>query len=335
MIELKNDTLVFRAPDVHERARFSIDLQRTLRIPDDGRDYPLPPGLGRFPLHHVDDHASRLPGEWRRRGGVMVPMYQSEALWLNFNGSYPFAVKVAAGKINAVTGAPWSDGLQRDPQDYMVSSRQPWLDGFAVKKGTIRQFVGMPLGSGYSAEEQLTGKAEFGGLQVVAYPMKKEVWKQRFGSQALMRRLGSTMDASSAPGVLACMKPSMGLAPGGRMTQEIYEDPYDFADWDLRHGSRCFIHLTNSLVWRAITGHEPPPTPATAEEYARKGLPWFDYYGLDAKALEGSKRLDGLESVATRSARLGDGALPENVTVTPGDVINVSRRGNEVREGEI
>jgi hypothetical protein len=29
--------------------RFSMSLQRTLRIPDDGREYPLPPGLGLFP----------------------------------------------------------------------------------------------------------------------------------------------------------------------------------------------------------------------------------------------------------------------------------------------
>ena len=31
----------------------NIEFQRTLRIPDDGRDYCLPPGLGRFPLRHL------------------------------------------------------------------------------------------------------------------------------------------------------------------------------------------------------------------------------------------------------------------------------------------
>jgi len=29
---------------------FAVSFQRTLRIPDDGGVYPLPPGLGRFPL---------------------------------------------------------------------------------------------------------------------------------------------------------------------------------------------------------------------------------------------------------------------------------------------
>ncbi len=61
MIELKNDSLVFSFSDVHPEARLSIDFQRTLRIPDDGDDYPLPPGLGRFPLQHDDDFAGNIP----------------------------------------------------------------------------------------------------------------------------------------------------------------------------------------------------------------------------------------------------------------------------------
>ncbi len=37
--------------------RFSVSFQRTLRIPDDGKTYPLPPGLGEFPICKVDDYA--------------------------------------------------------------------------------------------------------------------------------------------------------------------------------------------------------------------------------------------------------------------------------------
>ncbi len=53
MIELLNNQLTFRFPDVHKKAVCHIDFQRTLRIPDDNREYPLPPGLGRFPAEHV------------------------------------------------------------------------------------------------------------------------------------------------------------------------------------------------------------------------------------------------------------------------------------------
>ncbi len=148
MIELKRDQLRFSFPDVHSAAGVKIGFQRTLRIPDDGNNYPLPPNLGEFPLRHVDDFASRVPQLWNQHGGVMLPMYQSEALWVNFTGNYPCAVKVATGKIDAITGESWSDGLHRDPQDYMVASFQPWLDGYCFEKGTIRQFVAMPPGPG-------------------------------------------------------------------------------------------------------------------------------------------------------------------------------------------
>lgn len=50
MIELSNYGLVFRFPEVHADVRYRIDFERTLRIPDDNRDYPLTPGLGRLPV---------------------------------------------------------------------------------------------------------------------------------------------------------------------------------------------------------------------------------------------------------------------------------------------
>ena len=83
MIELQDNRLIFRFPQVHEDARLEVGFQRTLRIPDDNHAYPLPPGLGPFPLNHVDDYLERLPAEWSRRGGVFLPMYQAEAMWLH------------------------------------------------------------------------------------------------------------------------------------------------------------------------------------------------------------------------------------------------------------
>ena len=80
MIALQNDLSHFAFPEVHDEARCAIAFKRTLRIPDDGKDYPLPPGLDRFPLRHLDDVAERLPAQWRRRGGVTLPMHQAEAM---------------------------------------------------------------------------------------------------------------------------------------------------------------------------------------------------------------------------------------------------------------
>jgi hypothetical protein len=70
MIELKDDGLAFTFPDVHPDAGMRVTSQRTFRIPDDGRTYPLPPGLGAFPLRHVDDFSDCLPPAWRSHGGV-------------------------------------------------------------------------------------------------------------------------------------------------------------------------------------------------------------------------------------------------------------------------
>ena len=292
MIELQGDALVFRFPDVHEHAALQVQFQRTLRIPDDGRSYPLPPGLGPFPLRHVDDFAERVPESWMRHGGVMLPMYQSEAMWLNFRSphGYPFAVKVATGKINAVTGEAWRDGLNRGPQDYLPVPEQPWLDGYCVEKGFIRQFVAMPLGAGYSAEEQVTGKAEHGGLQVSAFPLRREAYERLLEERRLM---AAQRDAALAyaPAPMAAAAPAMmemGLAPGGRMRQQIYTDRRAMEDWDQRHSGRCFVHIANSLAWRQITRADPPTAPRTAAEYTRAGLPWFELYDERQTALEGS-----------------------------------------------
>jgi hypothetical protein len=343
MIELKHDTLAFSFPNVHEHAKLTIGFQRTLRIPDDGKRYALPPGLGCFPLRHVDDHAENVPARWIAQGGVMLPMYQSEAMWLHFGAGYvpdhgapyPFAIKVAAGKIDAVTGKEWSNSLHRRPQDYMVAPEQPWLDGFCVEKGIIRQFVAMPLGSGYSAEEQITGKGEYGGLQIIAYPMKREVFERRFPKRDRSR--------VEARGAMPCLSidasrgmADMGLAPGGRMKQEIYADPFDFDDWDTEHSSRCFVHITNSLVWRAITGAQPPTVPLTSKEYTRAGLPWFEYYDDSAVAVDGAEILKKLKSVLEMGKEKGDVPLPENEPVTAERVIQLRRAltKDQVREGE-
>jgi hypothetical protein len=332
MIELKRDQLIIRVHNAHEDAVMQVDFQRTLRIPDDDQDYPLPAGLGRFPLRHVDDFARRVPERWIEHGGVMLPMYQSEALWLNFSGMYPFALKIAAGKINAVTGKDWSNGLHLRPQDYVTVPQQPWLDGYCVETGVIRQFVAMPLGSGYSAEEQITGAAEHGGIQIVAYPMKREVYEERVRSRSY-RSLGFEGFATGA--IALSRSADMGLAAGGRMRQEILEDPFKLSDWDTAHASRCFVHIANSLAWRAITGEHPPTTPLTAREYRKAGIPWFAYYADDAKAVQGSGILEKLKSVAAMGKQKGDVPLPDNESVTVDKVV-VLRQGlakGQVREG--
>ena len=321
-MELRNDQIIFRFPEVHEDAELAIEFQRTLRIPDDNRHYYLPPGLGKFPLSRVDDYPDNLPETWSEHGGVFLPMYQAEALWINFRADYPMAVKIAAGKVNAVTGEAWQEELSGEPQDYLVVPGQLWLDGFCVQKGLIRQFVAMPLGEGYTAEEQLTGEAEHGGLQIAVYPMKTSIYEER-----LRQRLERIKDSEISPRG----SPDMGLAPGGLMRQEIYEDEHGIDAWDASTGSRCFAHIVNSVQLLHLTGCQPPSKPPTAQDYTNARLPWYDYYGGDLKALEGAKKLVELDSVASVRLKKGEGFLPDNDPVTPAVVKKLNR--TMVREG--
>lgn len=332
MIEITSDTLKASFPELPGKPVLTIDFQRTLRIPDDGRDYPLPPGFGSFPLRHIDDHAARVPSNWLQRGGVLLPMWQAEALWLKFSSSvipdrdcnYPFAIKVATGKISAITGKKWEKGLSINPQNYLVAPEQPWLDGYCVEKGLIRQFVAMPLGQGYSVEEQLTGAAEFGGMQIEIFPMRREVFERKFPADVgkfAIAPSDSDLEEYSCGLLNDCVE--MGLAPGGRMRQTIYEDPHSIQDWDIGHGSRCFIHLVNSATWQAITGTRPPTQPPTARQYSDAGFPWFDYYDAESKALDGSKTLAGVKSVKEKGLEQGLLPLPENESVLAPKVIDL------------
>ncbi len=105
MLDVKTDGNAIKIGE-----RFSVSFQRTLRIPDDGKTYPLPPSLGKFPIYHVEDYKKTVPEDWVERGGVFIPMYQREALWILFNAAHwkPNSVKVGVGMINAVSGKKWN-----------------------------------------------------------------------------------------------------------------------------------------------------------------------------------------------------------------------------------
>ncbi|MFF5981850.1 hypothetical protein ACFY78_23675 [Streptomyces olindensis] len=159
----------------------AVRFIRTLRLPETGT-HPLPPGLGEFPVRRVADFGDRVPEEWRARGGVMLPVYLREAMWLSFTGtSEPAALQVGVGKVCAVSGRPWSDRLARDPQNYVVLPRQPWLDGINSGTGTVRQFVAVPLGLGATVEGQVTGEEVWGGVQLQTFPLNARelaVWRE-------------------------------------------------------------------------------------------------------------------------------------------------------------
>jgi hypothetical protein len=279
---------------------FGLSFQRTLRIPDDGHTYPLPPGLGEFPVRRVADYATRVPESWRRTGGVFLPMYQREAMWLSFDAPHwrPCAVKVGVGKVDAISGRPWSNALSRERQDYVVCPDQPWLDGINAGEGFIRQFVAMPLGMGYTVEGQVTGREEFGGLQIMVFDPKPG----RFPDRPPIEERGLFAD------ICCCSPPAgaeMGLAAGGRMQQKIHPDEHGIDSWDETRTGRFFVHIVNSMMYREITGEEPPATPVSARTYTQCGLPWFGLYDEEAGDLKPAENLTRVKSVKEMDAAKG------------------------------
>lgn len=265
----------------------SVGFERTLRIPESGL-HPLPPSLGQFPLRRVTDYPDSAPAEWLAHGGVMLPVYQREAMWLSFNSADPGALQVGVGKVCAVSGERWNDRLAQDPQNYVALPDQPWLDGINAGDGFIRQFVAVPVGSGATVEGQITGEEVHGGVQLRAVgltPPALRAWRVR-------PRFDDLLCAGPAPEASA-----MGLGAGGRMRQEVYADNRSLFDYDEGRSWRVFVHLCSAAQWTAITGEVAPSTPVDREAYVQAGLPWFDYYDADARDLAPTDTLAKVKTV--------------------------------------
>ena len=309
----------------------TLKFQRTLRIPDDGKTYPLPPGLGSFPIRKISDYADRVPAEWRKRGGVFIPMYQREALWIRFFARYwkPNAVKIAVGKVNAISGKSWNQDLMDAEKDYLVAPPQPWLDGINAGEGFIKQFVAMPLGMGYTVEAQVTGEETWGGMQIIVYEPKPG----KFPDEP-----PDTMTRAGGPHIVMMAAPSspMGIGAGGKMKQKIYPDPHGIDTWDSENYARVFIHIVNSMMYREITGEEPPATPITAKTYAQYKRPWFDLYGEAMSDIEAPDTLKQVKSIKEMDAEKGFTPQQDDSSIdVPDDqIIKYKLDSDEVQDGE-
>ena len=304
--------------------RFTLRFERTLRVPDTGSRYPLPPGLGRFEVHKVDDYRDRVPAYWREAGGVFITMYQAEALWLSFDAApwKPSAVTVGVGRVNAVSGLPWPGELNDAPQNYLVCPPQLWLDGINAGSGFVRQFVAMPLGSGTTVEGQVTGVEAHGGLQVRVYDPKP-------GRFPDLPPPGSRMGDRRPTEAMSSFSP-MGFVPGGSIEQKILADEHGVDTWDRDEFGTLIVHVLNSEQYRALTGRDTPPSPISARTYTEHGFPWFRIYEEQADvpppdALGNLTSIAGIDESGTRN----DDDKP--ATISPAQVVDLKPRDHRGR----
>jgi hypothetical protein len=311
---------------IHVGDRFSLSLQRTLRLPDDGRTYPLPPGLGRFVVHPVSEFSDRVPDAWRAAGGFFVAVYQREALWIGFDAApwKPNAVKIGIGHVNAVSDAAWSEELHADPQDYLVCPPQLWIDGINAGDGYVRQFVATTLGRGHTVEAQVSGVESTGGIQILVYEPKPNRFPEAPPPP-------DNAQAHPQHGFRPPQTGAMGIAVGGRMTQKIYADPHGVDVWNQDEVGIVHVHLVNTEEYGTITGRPAPPTPIDAHAYTAHGLPWFALYDEALTDIAPAARLARVRSI---SELAGPDAGPDRTGDEPLDVDPRQIRRIDGREPE-
>jgi hypothetical protein len=263
--------------------RCAVALHRTLRVPDDGGDHPLPPGLGRMDVFWLDERHA------------IVPMRRAEALWLGFEAPWwhPFALKVGVGRVDAVSGQAFVPGrLGADPQDYVVIPDQPWLDGINAGDGFVRQFVAVPLGDGVTVDGQLAGEGEQGGLTLSLFAPRPG----RFPEQEPPR-------PAFGMEVMACAAPALGLAAGGRIRQDVAADEHGLDTWQPEPAATVEVDLVDALAFEALTGLRAPSLVLDAATYTELGGPWFDLIDPTAEDLRAAERLAGVRSLADLEGR--------------------------------
>jgi len=75
-IRIISENQISSIPSLNVDHCLNISFHRTIRIPDDGAVYPLPPSLGAFPLLNVKDYEHKFWRDAAEKGGVFIPMYR-------------------------------------------------------------------------------------------------------------------------------------------------------------------------------------------------------------------------------------------------------------------
>ncbi|KAL4740495.1 hypothetical protein BDV11DRAFT_204276 [Aspergillus similis] len=301
--------------------RLELSFHRTLRMPDDEKIHPLPASRGLFPLYNVNAFASQLPERITKRGGIFFPMWQREALWIQFNhrgGNTHYAIRVNIGHINSVSGLDIYE--VSDKQDYLVVPGQQWLDGIAAA-----------VGSGYTVEGQVSGKEKFGGIQIEVIPSYEHgthtfSYSTEQGHVKYAAEHDTPSDYALKDGDKVTMAPKPSTFMGqarlcdflddgesleeieslwGKLMQDIVQDSYPKGVWDTARTRLLDIHILQPSDFEAVTHIVPPRTPITTEDYIKAGIPFYAVEEDPDRRLDGSATLAGVKSISAMDEEIG------------------------------
>jgi hypothetical protein len=93
-----------------------------------------------------------MPDDMVKKGGVFLPMFQKEAMWLNFSSLQPFAIKIYVGGVNAISGVPINESPEK------ALARLKVKDG-KVKQGKCFISISISLPKRCGAALLVTGRS--------------------------------------------------------------------------------------------------------------------------------------------------------------------------------
>ncbi len=285
---------MFRFPHLADNAVVGVLFWPLLRSPDVGAPRqnllpwapgPTPPGVGPMAIVPVDRHADMLPATVLRRSGVILPMWQSEALSIRFAchaDTMPFAVTIEAGGINLVSGKPARAGLHRDPQDYCAFPNMRGIDWVRTGPDTIRQLVASPIGEDLSAEDQLDRSAASGGVLISVTPLTREAFaawaknppEEPFADE--LANLGSKARSFSAGWIEADGRP--------------------LGDYDTARTLSVGVTILDAVSWFHAAKRLPKRWPPLMTRYEHR-QPWIDLYQTDLQHLADNYREEFLSEI--------------------------------------
>lgn len=228
-----------------------VQFTRTFRVTD---GLPLTAHhFGSPSVYNVDPSRQALPADVLARGGVLIPTYPWEALYIHLDSDAPVALQISYQGRCALTGNSLSRRLRHRHRNYVVVPFHRHITGAAAANHSTLQFsVGCVTNDlQFRASHEVTHRIT--GLQLQVWNLN-DTARQRWSNGS-----GSTHHATSVDTPLAPPRP-----------QSISS-----RDWSTAPLARVWIHLVDPVLWPAITGSLPPASPISSSDYFTHGLPWL------------------------------------------------------------
>ncbi|MBD0862912.1 hypothetical protein IA539_17145 [Gordonia sp. zg691] len=248
--------LTFTFPALGPDARLHVTFQRTPRTPDLTERTGL-----------VGDGTLRLAqGSPAGDAHAVIPMWQSEAAWVDFTSphQHPFLVMLGVDGINAISGEEFTGTPDFEAGDYIEVPTQPTLASYRVPTGDNRQFVAPST----HTPEGLHSDGSL--LQLTVIPMRADAWARR-------RRHTSTTPGTC---VLCDISRAEQARAQPRTTVPRVVGPLESTDtWHPTTRETAAFRIVNSVTWEALTGRTLRRAPLTCPDYTSRRLPWYPGYG--------------------------------------------------------